>query len=232
MSLFRKSLIILGILIIAFLLFSVVFKPVFLNFYISLAHKYTRGRFVCTLDNQGRHVARLYKINKGEETLIRKTISNSCIFSRPKINAGFFIFAIGGGGGATPYESGNSGQIISKHKKITNPVIVINIGKGGKGTHIVNDETNNTKFVDAKDGEDTTISEINIIAKGGSKSTRMTPLGAPPKIVEYHIPEKYHQLYDIPKSAKYGAGGAFNKYIKDTSAKAESGHSGAVIIQW
>lgn len=228
MSVFKKSLIIISAIILVFLLISVVFKPVFSNIYITLAKKYTRGRFVCTLDNSGRHISKLYKITNGKEELLHKNNSNSCIFSRPKINAGFFAFAIGGGGGATPYESGNAGQIISKHIQINKPVIVIKIGKGGKGTHVDNED----KFVDAKDGESTTIEALKIIAHGGSKSTRMTPLGGTPKITEYHIPEKYHRLYDIQKSAKYGAGGQFDKHNKDISAKAQSGHSGAVIIQW
>lgn len=229
MSLFRKSLIAVFSLIILSLLFSVVFKPVFSNIYISLAKKYARGQFICTLDNNGQHLGRLYKFNgtTDKKELVHTSISNSCIFSRPKINAGFFVFAIGGGGGATPYEGGKSGQIISKHIRINKPVIVIKIGKGGKGTYL-----EGSKFIDAKDGSDTTISHINITAQGGSKSTRMTPLGAPLKQIEYHIPDKYHQLYDISKSAKYGEGGQFEKHIKDTSAKAQSGHSGAVIIQW
>lgn len=227
MSLFRKSLIAVFSLIIISALFSVVFKPVFSNIYISFAKKYTRGRFVCTLDNKGQHVGKLYKFVNGKPDLIHTSVSNSCIFSRPKINAGFFVLAIGGGGGATPYEGGNHGQIISKHLGINKPVIVINIGHGGKGTYV-----DGNTFIDAKDGSSTTISEINITAHGGSKSTRMTPLGAPPKEEQYHIPDKYHHLYDIPKSAKYGLGGQYNKHTKNISAKAQSGHSGAVIIQW
>lgn len=227
MSLFRKSLIAVCVLIIVILLVTVVFRPVFLNIYITVAKKYTRGRFVCTLDNKGNHIGKLYKFSGNKTELIHKSVSNSCIFSRPKINAGFFVFAIGGGGGATPYEGGHSGQIISKHIRIDKPVIVIKIGKGGKGTYVRNSE-----FIDAKDGGDTTISEINITAAGGSKSTRMTPLGTNPQKTENHIPEKYHYLYDIPKSAKYGKAGEFDKNIKNTSAKAQSGHSGAVIIQW
>lgn len=227
MSVFKKSLLFIFALLILFALFSVVFKPVISNVYISAAHKYARGQYVCALDNQGRHVGKLYKFNNGKKDLIHTSVSNSCIFSRPKINAGFFVFAIGGGGGATPYESGNAGQIISKHIRINKPVIIIKIGRGGKGTHVDTED----KFVDAKDGEDTTIEGLKIIAHGGSKSTRMTPLGHLPKAVEYHIPDKYHQLYDISRSAKYGAGGQYDKHTNN-SAKAQSGHSGAVIIQW
>ncbi len=206
----------------------VVFKPYISAKLINFAKKYTRGRFVCTLNTQGEHVARLYKINGKEEKLVHSATGNSCIFSRPKVNAGFFIFASGGGGGATPYESGKNGEIISKHKQITNPVIVIKIGKGGTGTYI--DENNN--FIDAKDGETTTIESLKIIAHGGSKSTRMTPMGSKQVQDEYHIPEKYYYLYDISKSSKYGLGGQYNQKTSNISAKAQNGHSGAVIIQW
>lgn len=215
-------------LVLAVALFKVVLKPIFANYYINNASLYAKGRFTCTLDSYGRHVSRLYKLDKGEKTLLKKSVSNSCIFSKPKVTTGFFVFAIGGGGGATPYESGNAGQIVSKHLNIKKPIVVIKIGKGGKGTH-VND---NNEFIDAKDGETTTIDELGIKASGGSKSTRMTPLGAAPKSVNYHISEKYHLLYGIPKSEKFGSGGLFDKQTKDTSAKAQSGHSGAVIIQW
>ncbi len=224
----QTALIIIFSLALMISLFKIVLKPVFLNHYIAHASKYTRGRFVCSLDNQGRHVGKLYKINNGEKMLVRTTISNSCIFSRPKINAGFFVIAIGGGGGATPYGSGKPGQIISKHKPISEPVIVINIGKGGKGTYV--DEDN--KFIDAKDGSCTTVDALKIKASGGSKSTRMTPVGGTVEIMQYHIPEKYHYLYDIPKSAKYGQGGLFDENNKNISARASNGHSGVVIIQW
>lgn len=227
MSLFKKILISIFSAIIIWQLFFVVFRPVLLNIYISTAKKYTRGQFVCTLNNKGQHVGKLYKFNKGKRELIHTSISNSCIFSRPKINTGFFVFAIGGGGGATPYESGKAGEIISKHIRITNPVITIKIGKGGKGTHM-----QGTAMVDAKDGCNTSIPDLKITAIGGSKSTRMTPLGEDPKQTEYHIPEKYHQLYDIPKSAKYGAAGTFSKNTKTYNTNKNNGHSGAVIIQW
>ena len=227
MSLFKKSLIAFFALIIIWQLFFVVLKPVLLNIYITSATKYARGQFVCTLDSSGRHVGRLYKFVKGKKEVVHTGVSNSCIFSRPKINTGFFVFAIGGGGGATPYESGKDGEIVSKHMRITNPVVVIKIGKGGKGTYM-----DGSAFIDAKDGSDTTISDLNIVAHGGSKSTRMTPLGQEPQRAEYHIPEKYHRLYDIPKSSKYGAGGAFDNRIEDARAKAQNGHSGAVVIQW
>ena len=217
----------LSIFVLIQLIF-VVFKPYISTKAIDFAKKYTRGRFVCTLNSQGEHVGRLYKINGKEEKLIRTVTGNSCIFSRPKVNAGFFIFASGGGGGATPFESGKNGEIISKHRQITEPVIVIKVGKGGSGTYV--DESNN--FIDAKDGESTTIDALKIVAEGGFKSTRMTPLGSEQKQDEYHIPEKYYYLYDISKSAKYGLGGQYDKRTSKTSAKAQNGHSGAVIIQW
>ena len=228
MSGIQKFLTVIFAFIIAIALFAVVLKPLFVSKYIAFAKKHARGQYICTLDNQGNHVSKLYKISNGKKTLVKTTQSNSCIFSRPKVNAGFFVFMIGGGGGATPYESGNSGGIISKYKLIQSPIIIIKIGKGGHGTFMDKD----AKFIDAKDGEATTIKDLKLYAKGGSKSTRMTPLGKEPKIVNYHIPNKYHYLYDIPKSAKYGAGGTYNKYTKDSSAQAASGHSGAVIIQW
>lgn len=215
-------------LILITALFLVVLKPVVVSKYLSFSKKYARGQYTCTLDNKGSHIGKLYKITNGEKKLVHTSSSSSCIFSRPKVNAGFFVFAIGGGGGATPYESGNAGEIVSKHKTINKPVIVIKIGKGGHGTFV----SENDEFIDAQDGYPTVIEDLKIIALGGSKSTRMTPRGTEPKIVDYHIPDKYHFLYDIPKSAKFGAGGQFNKHTKDTSAKAQSGHSGAVIIQW
>ena len=227
MSLFKKSLLCIFVFALAFALFSVVFKPVLVNMYISFAKKYTRGQFVCKLDKNGRHVGKLYKVVNGKMKLIHTSESNSCIFSRPKINAGFFVLAIGGGGGATPYEGGSAGQVVSKHIRIDKPVVVIKIGRGGNGTFV-----DGTKFIDAKDGTDTTISETGITAHGGAKSNRMTPLGHTPKTVEYHIPEKYLYLYDIPKSAKYGAGGQFEKNIKKQWTNADNGHSGIVIIQW
>lgn len=216
-------------IILIVLLFTVVLKPVLLNYYIKHSKEYSRGQFVCTLDKNNDHIGRLYKISNGEKKLIHQTKSNSCIFSRPKINAGFFIFAIGGGGGATPYASGNSGQIISKHIRINNPVIVINVGTGGKGTYI---SPENNEFKDAQDGTPTKINDLKIIAHGGSRSTRMTPTGTEENLPDYHIPEKYRYLYDISNSEKYGAGGKYNSHTKTTSAKAQDGHSGAVIIQW
>lgn len=228
MTLAQKIFSALFIVIIAISLFLVVLKPVITSKYISVAKKYARGQYTCTLDNQGNHVAKLYKINSGKKTLVKTAVSNSCIFSRPKVNAGFFVFAIGGGGGATPYESGNAGKIVSKHRAINKPVIVIKIGKGGHGTYVGENGT----FIDSQDGYPTVIEDLKIIALGGAKSPRMTPLGSAPRIVEYHIPDKYHYLYDIPKSAKYGAGGQFDKLTKDTSARSNSGHSGAVVIQW
>lgn len=209
-------------------LIRVVFKPYINAKAIDFAKKYTRGRFVCTLNAKGEHIGKLYKINGKEEKLIHSATGESCIFSRPKVNAGFFVFASGGGGGATPYESGKNGEIISKHKQITNPVITIKIGKGGEGTYIDKDGN----FIDAKDGEATVIEDLKIFADGGTKSTRMTPLGMEQKQDEYHIPEKYYYLYDISKSAKYGLGGQYDKRTAQTSAKAQNGHPGAVIIQW
>lgn len=221
-SVFVLTLILISQLII------VVFKPYISAKAINFAKKYTRGRFVCTINKNGEHVGRLYKISGKEEKLIHTATGNSCIFSRPKVNAGFFVFASGGGGGATPFESGQNGQIISKHRQITTPVLVIKVGKGGEGTHI--DENGN--FIDAKNGEPTIIKDLKIIASGGSKSTRMTPLGTKQKTDEYHIPEKYYYLYNISKSAKYGLGGQYDDKTAKTSAIAQNGHSGAVIIQW
>lgn len=224
----KKFSIILFFVILGLALFFVVLKPYLTAKYIFIAKKYAKGQYTCTLDNKGRHVGRLYKITNGKKKLLKTYVSNSCIFARPKVNAGFFVFAIGGGGGATPYESGHSGQIISKFKHISQPFVVIKIGKGGHGTFVGEDGT----FIDAQDGYPTIIDDLNMVAMGGSKSTRMTPLGHEPVIVDYHIPEKYHFLYDISKSAKYGAGGQYNLHTKASSAKAESGHSGAVVIQW
>lgn len=218
----------LFIFILAAALFAVVLKPYFYSKFLEAAKKCTRGRYICTLDSKGRHLGKLYKINNGKQELVRTSVSNSCIFSRPKINAGFFVFAIGGGGGATPYESGKAGQIISKHKSINAPVIIIKIGQGGKGTYLGEKDI----FVDAKDGEATTIDDLKITAAGGSRSTRMTPSGAAHVAGGYHIPEKYRYLYDISSSAKYGLGGQSDKDAKSRSAKAPDGHSGAVIIQW
>lgn len=229
MSGIKKYLTIIGIVVILAAVIAVVIKPVISAHYIGLSKKYARGRFVCSLNNDGEHVSKLYKLNAGSKPkLIKKTVSNSCIFSPPKVNAGFFVFAIGGGGGATPYESGNSGQIISKYKYINKPVVVIKVGKGGHGTYV----GENDEFIDARDGEDTIIEDLELTARGGSKSTRMTPLGDTPEIVDYHIPEKYYYLYDISKSTINGAGGKYDKNIKDTSAKSNNGHSGLVIIQW
>ena len=224
----KTALILILSLILICQLVIVVFKPYISAEAINLAKKYTRGRFVCTLNTKGEHVGRLYKINGKEEKLIHMATGESCIFSRPKVNAGFLVFASGGGGGATPYESGKNGEIISKHKKITSPVIVIKIGKGGEGTHLDRDGN----FIDAKDGEATVIKDLKIFARGGSKSTRMTPLGTEQNQDEYHIPEKYYYHYDISKSSKYGLGGEYNKRTEHTSAKAQNGHNGSVIIQW
>lgn len=223
---------ILLIVVLAFFIASqlifVVFKPYISAKVIDFAKKHARGRFVCTLNSNGEHVGKLYKINGNNEELVHSATALSCLFSRPKVNAGFFIFTTGAGGGATPYESGKNGEIVSMHKQITNPVIVIKIGRGGSGTYI--DENNN--FIDAKDGESTTIDALKITAKGGSKATRMTPVGNEQKQDEYHIPEKYYYLYDISKSAKYGLGGQYDKKTSQITAKAQKGHDGAVVIIW
>ena len=108
----KTALILILSLILICQLVIVVFKPYISAEAINLAKKYTRGRFVCTLNTKGEHVGRLYKINGKEEKLIHMATGESCIFSRPKVNAGFFVFASGGGGGATPYESGKNGEII------------------------------------------------------------------------------------------------------------------------
>lgn len=226
MSFFKKILIIISSLILLIMLVSVVFKPVLSNFVVMAAKKSARGQYVCSLNAEGRHVGRLYKFHKGKKELLKTFESNSCIFSRPKINAGFFVLAIGGGGGATPYESGKNAQIISKHKKISKPVIVIKIGTGGNGTYF-----DRSKLIDAKDGAKTEIKDLKLAAFGGSRSTRMTPLGASQqKSKEYEIPEKYRYLYDLPKSSKYGAGGIADK--KSKTVKAQNGQDGVVVIQW
>lgn len=228
MSGLQKFFAVIFIIILVLALFLVVLKPVIMVKYITLAKKYARGQYTCTLDNKGNHVGKLYKFKNGEKQLLKTTVSNSCIFSRPKINAGFFVFAIGGGGGATPYESGKPGQVVSKYKYINSPVITIKVGKGGHGTYVGEDGT----FIDAQDGYPSVIKSINVIAMGGSKSTRMTPLGTKPQIADYHIPDRYHYLYDIPKSSKKGAGGQIDIYTPEPSAKSQSGHSGMVVIQW
>ncbi len=228
MSGLQKFFAVIFIIILLIALFLVVIKPVIMVKYITLAKKYAKGQYTCTLDKDGKHVGNLYRIKNGEKHLVKTTVSNSCIFSKPKINAGFFVFAIGGGGGATPYESGKPGQVVSKYKYINSPVITIKIGKGGHGTYVAQDGT----FIDAQDGYSTVIKDINIIALGGSKSTRMTPTGHKPVLADYHIPDRYHYLYDIPKSTKKGAGGQVNIHSSDSSAKSQSGHSGMVVIQW
>lgn len=206
-----------------------VFMPYFYSKKIAIAKKYARGRFVCTLDENGQHIASLYKLNgNNKPKLISKKENNSCVFTTPKLNVGFFVFAIGGGGGATPYEDGKPGEVISKHKNITNPVIIIKVGQGGNGTFLNKEGILN----DAQNGEATTIKALNITAKGGSKSTRMTPLGNSVKNTDYYIPELYHYLYDIPKNTKYGAGGKQDKLKNNSSVQAQNGDAGAVIIQW
>lgn len=224
----RKNMSVICIAVLLLLLFVVVLRPVITSKYIDFAKKHSRGRFTCTTDRNGIHVAKLYKISGGKEKLVKTSYGNSCIFSRPKVNVGFFIFAIGGGGGATPYESGSSGKIVSKYKNINKPVIVIKVGQGGHGTFV----GKNDEFIDAQNGYPTLIDDLKIIAEGGLRSSRMTPTGGVKKQLIYHIPEKYHYLYNIPKSVKYGAGGQFNNHTKNISAKAQNGHSGAVIILW
>lgn len=215
-------------LLITIALFAIVLKPVLVAKYIDYSKRHARGQYICTLNSKGEHIGELYKIKSNKKILENTTTSDSCVFKRPTDNLGFFIFAVGGGGGATPYESGNAGQIISKYKIFNNPQIQILIGKGGNGTIL----KNNRQFVDAQNGTKTVIKTLNIIANGGSCSNRMTPLGIEPKTENYHISEKYHYLYDIPKSAKYGAGGQYTKYKKELRPNAENGYSGAVIILW
>ena len=161
------------VLILLCLLAITIFRPVLSNYAISTLGKYTKGQYVCALDNEGMHVGQLYKINKGQKELLKTYYSNSCIFSKPKNITRFFILAIGGGGGATPYESGRPGQVVSKRVKVSDSILVIKIGKGGSGTYITSDN----QFIDAKNGEPTTISGIKIVADGGFASTRMTQLG-------------------------------------------------------
>jgi len=209
-------------------LILVVIKPYAVAKYIDYVKKNQNGYYICTLNKNGEHIGKSYLVKNNKKELIKTTISNSCIFSKPKTNNGFFIFAIGGGGGATPYESGNSGQVVSKFRFLNSPFIIIKIGKGGNGTIL----KNNSEFIDAKDGEATTINDLNIVANGGLKSSRMTPLGIEVKEDSSYISEKYRYLYDIAKSAKFGKGGQYVKYKKELRPTAENGHNGAVIIVW
>lgn len=228
MTKLQKTYTMLVSFLIAIALFAVVLKPVLIAKFIDYSKKHARGQYICTLNAKGEHIGKLYKIKNNEKILENSTISDSCIFTRPTDNLGFFIFAIGGGGGATPYESGNAGEIISKYKIFNDPKIQISIGKGGNGTIL----KNNSQFVDAQNGEPTIIKNLDITANGGSCSNRMTPLGIESKSETYHIPEKYHYLYDITKSAKYGAGGQYVKYKKELRPNAENGHNGVVVIVW
>ena len=231
-SLYRISLITILILVLLSFFATTIFRPFLSKFLVSVFKNHARGQYVCTLDNDGVHVGQLYKINKNEKKLLKTYRSNSCIFSRPTVNAGFFVFAIGGGGGATPFESGSMGQIISSRIKITKPVLVIKIGKGGNGTYI----NENNQYFDAKDGEATTISELKIRANGGSRSTRMTPLGngLSPQRADNFIPQKYLDLYKISADATYGLGGEYIEKRNNSRMKFNSnaGNAGVVIIQW
>ena len=113
--------------------------------------------------------------------------------------------------------------------KISKPVLILKIGKGGSGTFITDDN----QFVDAQKGEDTIISELKIVAEGGFASNRMTQLGvgvSPDRNGDY-IPEKYFDLYKISPDDMYGAGGEYSPFAK-TDKKANNGHAGLVIIQW
>jgi len=228
MTKFSKICVGFFVLIFTIAFFAIVLKPVVVAKYIDYTKQHARGQYICTLNYKGQHVGKLYKIYNNEKILEKTEVSDSCVFTKPSDNLGFFIFAIGGGGGATPYESGNAGQIISKYKFISVPELKIKIGKGGNGTIL----KNNSQFVDAHDGEQTNIDALNIVAHGGACSNRMTPLGIEPKTENYHISEKYHYLYDIPKSAKYGAGGQYIKYKKELRPNAENGYAGVVIILW
>lgn len=214
------------ICILIIISYFVALKPVILNYYITNAAKFTRGQFVCSIDEKGNHISKLYKINNQKKELKKIHSGDKCTFSRPSVNTGFFVLVIGGGGGATPFESGNHGEIISKYLRITNPEITISIGQGGKGTYI-----KQNVLYDAQNGQNTKIEQLGIIAKGGTKSTRMTPLGIKENAQEYHISEKYHQLYNIPKSARYGAGGSA-PVTSQYDLKILNGNSGVVIIQW
>ena len=229
MNLLRKFLITILVIIISCLICIVLFKSSISNFAISIPQKQIKKQYTCTLDNQGMHVGKLYQYNNKEKELIKTSISNSCIFSRPNADTKFFILAVGGGGGATPFESGLSGQVISKHQNITEPVLVIKVGKGGQGTFM-----NNEQFFDAQDGENTTIKELKITAHGGSKSTRMTPLGAgeKPRKIQTNLSEKHYKLYKISKSEEYGLGGEYNKNTNSLKSTTNKGNNGIVIIQW
>ena len=68
---FRLFLITLLILILLCLLAITIFRPVLSNYAISTLSKYTKGQYVCTLDDEGMHVGQLYKINKGQKELLK-----------------------------------------------------------------------------------------------------------------------------------------------------------------
>lgn len=229
MNLLRTFLITLLVLIISCLIGIIFFRPNISDLLTQVSNKQPKGQYTCNLDAQGQHIGKLYHFNNNEKKLIRTSTSNSCIFSRPNINTKFSILAIGGGGGATPFESGLSGQVISKHQNITEPVLVIKVGKGGQGTFM-----NNEQFFDAQDGENTIIKELKIIAHGGSKSTRMTPLGTghPPKKTHPNLSEKHYKLYNISKTENYGIGGEYNKNANTLKSPADNGNNGIVVIQW
>lgn len=229
MNLLRKFLITLLILIISCLIGIIFLRPILSSSFTPIAKKQIKGQYICTLDEQGQHIGSLYKYENQKKQLIRTSISNSCIFSRPENITKFSILAVGGGGGATPFESGLSGHVISKHQKINEPVLVIKVGRGGQGTFM-----NNEQFFDAQDGENTTIKELKITANGGSKSTRMTPLGASqkPKEPYSNISEKHYKIYNISKAKKYGIGGEYSKNASTLKSAANKGNDGIVVIQW
>jgi len=216
---FRLFLIIVLILVLLCFLLATIFRPFLSNYAISALSKYTKGQYVCTLDSEGMHVGKLYKINKNQKELLRTYHSNSCIFSKPKNSTGFFVLAIGGGGGATPFESGRSGQVVSKHLNISDSILVIKVGKGGSGTYITDDN----RFIDAKNGEATTVSGIKITADGGFASTRMTQLGvgvSPDRNGDY-ISKKYLDLYKLSADERYGAGGEYSIFEKQAQRQSK-----------
>lgn len=229
MNLLRAFLITLLVLIISCLICVIFFKSALSDLFTSASKKQMNWQYTCTLDEQGQHIGKLYKYDNKEKKLIRTSTSNSCIFSRPENHTKFLILAVGGGGGATPFESGSSGQIISKNHNTTESVWVIKVGKGGQGTFM-----NNEQFFDAQDGEKTTIKELKLTAHGGSKSTRMTPLGTnhPPKEARSNISEKHYKLHNISHSEKYGIGGEYSKNANTLKSNADKGNDGIVVIQW
>ena len=229
LNLLKKISIALSIIVLFTLLFNVVLRPTLVSLSINKATKYTSNQYICSIDENGQHIAKLYKLKNGKKFLQKTHTSNSCIFSRPKSNIGYFILIVGGGGGATPYENGKNGEVLSKHFWHLKPITILKVGQGGNGTYI----NKNGNFIDSKDGEKSIVEDLKLIALGGEKSNRMTPTNNKTnKIVTTSIPEKYQQLYHLKKTTKYGLGGKHKSKTQNISAKSQNGNAGVIIIQW